>query len=96
MSIKLVTYVLNKPPGQKHVKVKEAIESSYPESIRLTESVYMVGSSSPLEAIFGDVKAVLDESDDLIVIEVGIGFNSWDRSSPEIHEWLRDAHAGLI
>lgn len=84
MTIKLITYDLNKP-GQNHDKVLAKIKS-YGNSKRLSESSYAVDSDSSPEEIFDDFEPLLDQNDCLLVIPVAAPYSG--RNYIHVINWL--------
>jgi hypothetical protein len=85
MTVRLITYDLNKP-GQNHASVLKKIKDDYVWA-RLSESSYAVETNESPTTIFNAFSPLLDQNDTFFVITLT---SPWEgQASKEVIQWLQ-------
>lgn len=79
-------------PGQKYEEVKSII-ASYPSSLAIQQSVWVVTSELTADQIRDSVYSTLDDGDVLLVTEMGPDA-SWANYNEEFSSWFQAVRAG--
>ncbi len=85
MTVRLITYDLNKP-GQNHKKVLDKIKA-YGSWAKLSESSYAVETDQSPTDIYKAFKPLLDKNDDFLVITLTRPWNG--QASKDVIDWLQ-------
>ncbi len=84
MTVRLITYDLNKP-GQNHSKVLTKIKA-YGSWAKLSESSYAVKTNVSPQTIYDAFKPLLDRNDDFLVLTLTRPLAG--QASKEVIDWL--------